>query len=109
MVGFTYRLGCGNDHGLCDHDHSRDPGDRPFEGSSPHGDVEKDYDRLYEESDDYRAHVHDHGQSRSARMLMEEFGPTVVVRLRIAASGIVTLTSIFRRSSLPMRLLCISW
>jgi hypothetical protein len=74
---FTYHLGYESDHhGLVDH--SRGPGDRPCEESSLHGcDGEKGYDHLCGESGAHRERVHDHGQSRIARMLMVGFGPTI--------------------------------
>jgi hypothetical protein len=52
--------------------------------------------------------VHGHGQLRSAKSQTEEYEPTVK-RQWMKIFCRVPCTSIFKTSSLPMRLLCISW
>ena len=108
-----YHQGCGigggrHSRGLCRVGH-------PCEGSS--GDVEMVNGRCGEEEcglGDYRGylccHEDDHDQNRSATRQKGEYEPTRrCIRKRYVCISPQICTSIFRRSSRPMRWLCISW
>lgn len=123
------------DHGPCGHgpgpeyDHDHDPGDRslglrgvrspvridPHVGESSHaGDAARRSDRG-EVSDGvhgqipYRSHGQIHDRIQISMMQKVEYEPTRNQNeINPYESGFQELTSIFRRSSRPMRLLCIS-
>jgi hypothetical protein len=77
-MNLTCHLDCEIDRGPDVRSHG--PGDHPCEESSHHhGHVEEmGSDHHDGESDDLLGHDHGHGHHRSARKLMEEFGPTIV-------------------------------
>lgn len=56
-------------------------------------------------------HAHGRGQSQSAKRQKAVYGPTIemLATLHDERSRVRCLASIFKRSSRPMRLLCISW
>lgn len=91
---------------------SRARGDHPCGGSSHHAHGEAKCCGG-EESGRGRGECHGHGrhQNQSARKRKEESWPTadsILASVRTLLSQL-TRTSIFKRSSRPMRLLCISW
>ena len=94
--------GFGSDRGLACHNHV----DRLFEENIRGGGVVRESVLHDEANGDHLDRGHD--QSQSAKKQREEYEPTVSNEYTDTSGQADQLTSIFRRSSRPRRLLCIS-
>lgn len=119
LQSITCHQDCGNGHcGHDDHDHSHGRVCHPFEENSHRGlcvEVEMESGRYGVVSVFHQMHVHGLFQCQTAKKQRVVCGPTtaiitsVLASLKLSLLCVGILTSIFRRSSRPMRLLCISW